>query len=175
VPLRDPRLPQATLRLLPDTLDRYETVLDAHVCPVLTPVRGADFSEGSRGGQYLNRSFPGTHDRVSGQITGGDDGRPTLLDDRDRVAARMPRVTEEGLVEIPGDVREALGIESGDEVRFTETDAGSSSRRSGRSPRMEKTRSNGTGGLPTRTEPPATRCVDSAGSSRSSALLVPST
>lgn len=36
----------------------------------------------------------------------------------------MPRVTEEGLVEIPGDVREALGIESGDEVRFTETDAG---------------------------------------------------
>ncbi|MFB6131058.1 MAG: AbrB/MazE/SpoVT family DNA-binding domain-containing protein [Salinigranum sp.] len=36
----------------------------------------------------------------------------------------MPRVTTKGQVTIPKDVREALGIESGDEVDFEETEDG---------------------------------------------------
>lgn len=36
----------------------------------------------------------------------------------------MPRVTTKGQVTIPKEVREALGIEPGDEVAFERTDAG---------------------------------------------------
>ena len=36
----------------------------------------------------------------------------------------MPRVTTKGQVTIPKEVREALGIEPGDEVAFEETNAG---------------------------------------------------
>lgn len=36
----------------------------------------------------------------------------------------MPRVTTKGQVTIPKDVREALGIEPGDEIAFERTDSG---------------------------------------------------
>lgn len=36
----------------------------------------------------------------------------------------MPRVTTKGQVTIPKEIREALGIEPGDEVAFEETDVG---------------------------------------------------
>lgn len=36
----------------------------------------------------------------------------------------MPRVTTKGQVTIPKEIREALGIEPGDEVAFEETDTG---------------------------------------------------
>lgn len=36
----------------------------------------------------------------------------------------MPRVTTKGQVTIPKRIREALGIEPGDEIAFEETDAG---------------------------------------------------
>lgn len=36
----------------------------------------------------------------------------------------MPRVTTKGQVTIPKEIREALGIEPGDEVAFEETDSG---------------------------------------------------
>jgi len=36
----------------------------------------------------------------------------------------MPRVTTKGQVTIPKDIREALGIEPGDEITFEETDSG---------------------------------------------------
>lgn len=36
----------------------------------------------------------------------------------------MPRITTKGQVTIPKEIRDALGIEPGDEVAFEETDAG---------------------------------------------------
>jgi AbrB family looped-hinge helix DNA binding protein len=36
----------------------------------------------------------------------------------------MPRVTTKGQVTIPKEIRDALGIEAGDEVEFEETEAG---------------------------------------------------
>lgn len=36
----------------------------------------------------------------------------------------MPRVTTKGQVTIPKEIRDALGIEPGDEISFTETESG---------------------------------------------------
>lgn len=43
----------------------------------------------------------------------------------------MPRVTTKGQVTIPKEIRDALGIESGDEVSFEETDSGYRIRKEG--------------------------------------------
>lgn len=43
----------------------------------------------------------------------------------------MPRVTSKGQVTIPKEIREALGIEPGDEVSFEETETGYTIRKHG--------------------------------------------
>ena len=74
----------------------------------------------------------------------------------------MPRVTTKGQVTIPKEIREALGIEPGDEVDFERVGSEYRLQKRARPPRTARTRSRSTAEVRIATKRCRTGCVDSA-------------